>query len=117
MKKVLISNDCYPIVLDSNLNTAPLDRNSFFRNGYRIKEESEVYINGEHKYTAKPGDIIISFYDIEGRYNKTEYFLVPGELFGDYFVRLEKYNTDKQSEISNAGKCRDCCNSVGNEAI
>lgn len=117
MKKVLISNDCYPIVLDSNLNTALLENNYFHKNGYRIKEECEVYINGEHKYTAKPGDIIISFYGIEDRYNKTEYFLVPGELFGDYFVRLEKYNTDKQSKISNDKKCCDCCDSVRDEAI
>lgn len=74
MKKVLISNKCYPIELDNNLNPAPLGSNSLLRNAYCIKEESEVYINGEHKYTAKPGDIIISFYGIEDRYNKTEYF-------------------------------------------
>lgn len=61
MKKVLISNECYPIELDNNLNPAPLRSNSLLRNAYCIKEESEVYINGEHKYTAKPGDIIISF--------------------------------------------------------
>lgn len=61
MKKVLISNECYPIELDNNLNPAPLGSNSLLRNAYCIKEESEVYINGEHKYTAKPGDIIISF--------------------------------------------------------
>lgn len=74
MKKVLISNECYPIELDNNLNPAPLRSNSLLRNAYCIKEESEVYINSEHKYTAKPGDIIISFYGIEDRYNKTEYF-------------------------------------------
>lgn len=99
MKKVLISNERYPIELDNNLNPAPLGSNSLLRNAYCIKEESEVYINGEHKYTAKPGDIIISFYGIEDRYNKTEYFLVPGKLFEDYFVRLEKYEASKQSEL------------------
>lgn len=112
MKKVLISNKCYPIELDNNLNPAPLESNSVFRNAYCIKEESEVYINGEHKYTAKPGDIIINFYGIEDRYNKTEYFLVPGKLFEDYFVRLEKYEASKQSEINNEGLCRNCCESI-----
>lgn len=112
MKKVLISNECYPIELDNNLNPAPLESNRLFRNAYRIKEESEVYINGEHKYTAKPGDIIINFYGIEDRYNKTEYFLVPGKLFEDYFVRLEKYEASKQSEINNEGLCCDCCEST-----
>lgn len=80
MKKVLISNKCYPIELDNNLNPAPLGSNSLLRNAYCIKEESEVYINGEHKYTAKPGDIIISFYGIEDRYNKTEYFFSTGKI-------------------------------------
>lgn len=112
MKKVLISNECYPIELDNNLNPAPLGSNRFLRNAYCIKEESEVYINGEHKYTAKPGDIIISFYGIEDRYNKPEYFLVPGKLFEDYFVRLEKYEASKQSEINNEGLCCDCCESI-----
>lgn len=112
MKKVLISNECYPIELDNNLNPAPLGSNRPLRNAYYIKEESEVYINGEHKYTAKPGDIIISFYGIEDRYNKTEYFLVPGKLFEDYFVRLEKYEASKQSEINNEGLCCDCCEST-----
>ena len=106
-----MSNECYPIELDNNLNPAPLD-NSLLRNAYCIKEESEVYINGEHKYTAKPGDIIISFYGIEDRYNKTEYFLVPGKLFEDYFVRLEKYKASKQSEINNENLCCDCCESI-----
>lgn len=112
MKKVLISNECYPIELDNNLNPAPLGSNSLLRNAYCIKEESEVYINGEHKYTAKPGDIIIRFYGIEDRYNKTEYFLVPGKLFEDYFVRLEKYKASKQSEINNENLCCDCCESI-----
>lgn len=112
MKKVLISNECYPIELDNNLNPAPLESNRLLRNAYYIKEESEVYINGEHKYTAKPGDIIINFYGIEDRYNKTEYFLVPGKLFEDYFVRLEKYEASKQSEINNEGLCCDCCEST-----
>lgn len=112
MKKVLISNECYPIELDNNLNPAPLESNSLLRNAYYIKEESEVYINGEHKYTAKPGDIIISFYGIEDRYNKAECFLVPGKLFEDYFVRLEKYKASKQSEINNENLCYDCCESI-----
>lgn len=112
MKKVLISNECYPIELDNNLNPAPLRSHSLLRNAYCIKEESEVYINGEHKYTAKPGDTIIGFYGIEDRYNKTEYFLVPGKLFEDYFVRLEKYEASKQSEINNENLCCDCCESV-----
>lgn len=112
MKKVLISNECYPIELDNNLNPAPLESNRPLRNAYCIKEESEVYINGEYKYTAKPGDIIINFYGIEDRYNKTEYFLVPGKLFEDYFVRLEKYEASKQSEINNEGLCCDCCESI-----
>lgn len=56
-----MSNECYPIELDNNLNPALLRSDSLLRNAYYIKEESEVYINGEHKYTAKPGDIIISF--------------------------------------------------------
>lgn len=112
MKKVLISNECYPIELDNNLNPAPLRSNSLLRNAYYIKEESEVYINGEHKYTAKPGDIIIGFYGIEDIYNKTEYFLVPGKLFEDYFVRLEKYEASKQSEINNEGLCCDCCEPI-----
>lgn len=80
MKKVLISNKCYPIELDNNLNPALLGSNSLLRNAYCIKEESEVYINGEHKYTAKPGDIIISFYGIEDRYDKTEYFFSTGKI-------------------------------------
>lgn len=112
MKKVLISNECYPIELDNNLNPVPLRSNSLLRSAYRIKEESEVYINGEHKYTAKPGDVIINFYGIEDRYNKTEYFLVPGKLFEDYFVRLEKYEASKQSEINNEGLCYECCEST-----
>lgn len=112
MKKVLISNECYPIELDNNLNPTPLESNRLLRNAYYIKEESEVYINGEHKYTAKPGDIIINFYGIEDRYNKTEYFLVPGKLFEDYFVRLEKYEASKQSEINNEGLCCDRCEST-----
>ena len=103
-----MSNECYPIELDNNLNPALLRSNSLLRNAYGIKEESEVYINGEHKYTAKPGDIIISFYDIEDRYTKTEYFLIPGEFFGDYFVRLEKYKNGKQSNINSAKQCCDC---------
>lgn len=107
-----MSNECYPIELDNNLNPALLRPDSLLRNAYYIKEESEVYINGEHKYTAKPGDIIISFYGIEDRYNKTEYFLVPGKLFEDYFVRLEKYEASKQSEINNEGLCCDCCESI-----
>ena len=112
MKKVLISNECYPIELDNNLNPASLRSNSLLRNAYCIKEESEVYINGEHKYTAKPGDIIISFYGIEDRYNKTEYFLVPGKLFEDYFVRLEKYKNGKQSNINSAKQCCDCAEPI-----
>ena len=112
MKKVLISNECYPIAIDNNLNPVSLDSRNIIRDGYRIEEESEVYINGEHKYTAKPGDIIISFYGIEDRYNKTEYFLVPGKLFEDYFVRLEKYKASKQSEINNENLCCDCCESI-----
>lgn len=107
-----MSNECYPIELDNNLNPALLGSDSLLRNAYYIKEESEVYINGEHKYTAKPGDIIISFYGIEDRYNKTEYFLVPGKLFEDYFVRLEKYKASKQSEINNENLCCDCCESI-----
>ena len=107
-----MSNECYPIELDNNLNPALLMSDSLLRNAYYIKEESEVYINGEHKYTAKPGDIIISFYGIEDRYNKTEYFLVPGKLFEDYFVRLEKYKASKQSEINNENLCCDCCESI-----
>ena len=99
MKKVLMSNECYPIELDNNLNPAPLGSNSLLRNAYCIKEESEVYINGEHKYTAKPGDIIISFYGIEDRYNKTEYFLVPGKLFEDYFVRLENIKLVSKAKL------------------
>ena len=94
------------------MNPALLRSDSLLRNAYYIKEESEVYINGEHKYTAKPGDIIISFYGIEDRYNKTEYFLVPGKLFEDYFVRLEKYKASKQSEINNENLCCDCCESI-----
>ena len=112
MKKILISDGCYPIVLGSDLNLTTLESSGAFRHGFCIKEESEVYINGEHKYTAKPGDIIISFYGIEDRYNKTEYFLVPGKLFEDYFVRLEKYEASKQSEINNEGLCCDCCESI-----
>ena len=112
MKKVLISNECYPIAIDNNLNPVSLESRNIIRDGYRIEEESEVYINGEHKYTAKPGDIIISFYGIEDRYNKTEYFLVPGKLFEDYFVRLEKYEASKQSEINNENLCCDCCESI-----
>ena len=107
-----MSNECYPIELDNNLNPALFRSDSLLRNAYYIKEESEVYINGEHKYTAKPGDIIISFYGIEDRYNKTEYFLVPGKLFEDYFVRLEKYKASKQSEINNENLCCDCCESI-----
>lgn len=107
-----MSNECYPIELDNNLNPALLGSDSLLRKAYYIKEESEVYINGEHKYTAKPGDIIISFYGIEDRYNKTEYFLVPGKLFEDYFVRLEKYKASKQSEINNKNLCCDCCESI-----
>ena len=107
-----MSNECCPSELDNNLNPALLRSDSLLRNAYYIKEESEVYINGEHKYTAKPGDIIISFYGIEDRYNKTEYFLVPGKLFEDYFVRLEKYKASKQSEINNEGLCCDCCESI-----
>ena len=107
-----MSNECYPIELDNNLNPALLRSDSLLRNAYYIKEESEVYINGEHKYTAKPGDIIISFYGIEDRYNKTEYFLVPGKLFEDYFVRLEKYKNGKQSNINSAKQCCDCDESI-----
>lgn len=107
-----MSNECCPIELDNNLNPALLRSGSLLRNAYYIKEESEVYINGEHKYTAKPGDIIIGFYGIEDRYNKTEYFLVPGKLFEDYFVRLEKYKASKQSEINNENLCCDCCESI-----
>lgn len=55
MKKVLISNEYYPIELDNNLNPAP---------------------------------------------------------FEDYFVRLEKYEASKQSEINNEGLCCDCCESI-----
>lgn len=106
-----MSNECYPIELDNNLNPALLRSDGLLRNAYCIKEESEVYINGEHKYTAKPGDIIISFYGIE-EYNKTEYFLVPGKLFEDYFVRLEKYKASKQSEINNENLCCDCCEPI-----
>lgn len=112
MKKVLISDGCYPIVLGSDLNPTALESNGVLRHGFCIKEESEVYINGEHKYTAKPGDIIISFYGIEDRYTKTEYFLIPGEFFGDYFVRLEKYKNGKQSNIDCEKECCDCCESV-----
>lgn len=112
MKKVLISNECHPIVLDDNLNPVPLRSNRTIRNGYLVEEESEVYINGEHKYTAKPGDIIIGLYGIEDIYNKPEYFLVPGKLFEDYFVRLEKYEASKQSEINNEGLCCDCCEPI-----
>lgn len=108
MKKILISDRCYPIVLGSDLNLTILESSGAFRHGFCIKEESEVYINGEHKYTAKPGDVIISFYDIEDRYTKTEYFLIPGEFFGDYFVRLEKYKNGKQSNINSAKQCCDC---------
>ena len=107
-----MSNECYPIVLDNNLNPVPLNSRNTVRDGYCIEEESEVYINGEHKYTAKPGDIIISFYGIEDRYNKTEYFLVPGKLFEDYFVRLEKYKNGKQSNINSAKKCCDCAEPI-----
>lgn len=112
MKKVLISDKCCPIALDNDLNPTPLESRCLLRDGYHIKEDSEVYINGEHKYTAKPGDIIISFYGIEDIYGKTEYFLVPGELLGDYFVRLEKYKTSKQSSIDCEKVCCDCCESV-----
>lgn len=112
MKKVLISNECYPIAIDNNLNPVSLESRNIIRDGYRIEEESEVYINGEHKYTAKPGDMIISFYGIGNRYEKLEYFLVPGKLFGDYFVRLEKYKASKQSEINNENLCCDCCESI-----
>ena len=107
-----MSNECYPIELDNNLNPALLRSDSLLRNAYYIKEESEVYINGEHKYTAKPGDMIISFYGIENRYEDFEYFLVPSEFFGDYFVRLEKYKASKQSEINNENLCCDCCESI-----
>lgn len=112
MKKVLISNECYPIAIDNNLNPVSLESRNIIRDGCRIEEESEVYINGEHKYTAKPGDMIISFYGIENRYEKLEYFLVPGKLFGDYFVRLEKHKASKQSEINNENLCCDCCESI-----
>ena len=112
MKKVLISNECYPIELDNNLNPALLRSDSLLRNAYYIKEESEVYINGEHKYTAKPGDIIIGLYGIEDIYNKPEYFLVPVEFFGDYFARLEKLKASEQSEINNEGLCCDCCEPI-----
>lgn len=113
MKKVLVSDKCYPVVLDSDLNPAPLENSGCFnRSAFSITEECEVYINGKYKYTAKPGDVLFQFYGIEDRYNKTEYFLVPGKLFEDYFVRLEKYEASKQSEINNEGLCCDCCESI-----
>lgn len=43
---------------------------------------------------------------------KQNIFLVPGKLFEDYFVRLEKYEASKQSEINNEGLCCDCCESI-----
>lgn len=56
MKKVLVSNKYYPIVLDSDLNPAPLENGECFnRSAFSITEECEVYINGKYKYTAKPG--------------------------------------------------------------
>lgn len=107
-----MNNKCYPIALDNNFNPVPLESRNTIRSGYFIEEESEVYINGEHKYTAKPGDVIINFYGIEDRYGESEYFLVPRELFGDYFVRLEKYKASKQSEINNEELCCNCCESI-----
>lgn len=56
-----MNNKCYPIALDNNFNPVPLESRNTIRSGYFIEEESEVYINGEHKYTAKPGDVIINF--------------------------------------------------------
>lgn len=112
MKKVLISNECHPIALDDNLNPVPLRSNRTIRNGYLVEEESEVYINGEHKYTAKPGDIIIGLYGIEDIYNKPEYFLVPVELFGDYFARLEKFKASEQGKINNEELCCNCCEPI-----
>lgn len=109
MKKVLVSNKCYPVVLDSDLNPAPLENGECFnRSAFSITEECEVYINGKYKYTAKPGDVLFQFYGIENRYEDFEYFLVPREFFGDYFVRLEKYKNGKQSNINSAKKCCDC---------
>ena len=98
MKKVLVSNKSYPIVLDSDLNPAPLENGECF--------------NGKYKYTAKPGDVLFQFYGIENRYEDFEYFLVPREFFGDYFVRLEKYKNGKQSNINSAKQCCDCGESI-----
>lgn len=113
MKKVLISNKSYPIVLDSDLNPAPLENGECFnRSAFSITEECEVYINGKYKYTAKPGDVLFQFYGIENRYEDFEYFLVPREFFGDYFVRLEKYKNGKQSNINSAKQCCDCAEPI-----
>lgn len=113
MKKVLVSNKSYPIVLDSDLNPAPLENGECFnRSAFSITEECEVYINGKYKYTAKPGDVLFQFYGIENRYEDFEYFLVPSEFFGDYFVRLEKIQNGKQSNINSVKQCCDCAESI-----
>lgn len=47
MKKVLISNECYPIELDNNLNPAPLGSNSLVRlEKYEASKQSEINNEG-----------------------------------------------------------------------
>lgn len=43
---------------------------------------------------------------------KQNIFQYREKLFEDYFVRLEKYEASKQSEINNEGLCCDCCESI-----
>ena len=104
MEKVLISENYGPVIVTGN-NYCFGDSDGVIRDCYYIENDSEVFINGELKYTAKAGDAIVRLYGVKDRYCNYEYCLIPGSIFGDYFTRLK---AEKETRPSKKYRCNDC---------
>lgn len=108
MEKILISKNYYPVTINDN-NYSLTDNDGIVRDSYYIENDSEVFIDGKLKYTAKAGDVVIRLYGIENRYANFEYYLIPGSIFGDYFTRLKAEKEARQPKNSIRNVCEKCC--------
>lgn len=108
MEKILISKGNGPVVINGD-NYRIGDRDEIVRDCFYIENDSEVFIDGKLKYTAKAGDVIIRLYGIEDRYTDYEYCLIPGSFFGDYFTRLKAGKEVRKSKKCGCNSCENLC--------
>ena len=97
-------------VKDNNFNIMHYD--NIIRTSYIVEEDSEVYIDGELKDTAKAGDLIILLYGIEQRYEKSEVIVIRNDKISDYLEIRNKYYAEKAGKETESICCNNCCESA-----